>query len=440
MCLPAGTPVPDVNETDWSVSDIDRYILSRIEEEGLSQAPDADRTTLIRRLTYDMTGLPPRTSEIDAFLADDSPGAYETLVDRLLASPHFGERMAMYWLDLVRYADTVGYHGDQDHRIWPYRDYVINSFNQNKPFDQFTVEQIAGDLLPGPAQEQLIATGYNRLLQTSHEGGVQLKEYRAIYQADRIRNISGTWMGATMGCAQCHDHKYDPYTTRDFYAMGAFFADIDDEEHLRDPYGGLNTLPTARVPEMRVWSNEARARDEELTIRISAIQGEMDDAIALLPSKQKEWERALRAQIDSGAVRETVWVDDVLDTGGRTQGDWTFTRDEDVPPKSGAFYRKQSSRGLIQHYSFETTKKRVEVAAGDVFFCWVYLREDDSPQAVMLQFNAGGSDWEHRAVWGGNEIPYGKRAASWAGYQRMGDLPARARMGAPRDPRPIRSA
>ncbi|NNM26482.1 MAG: DUF1549 domain-containing protein, partial [Phycisphaerales bacterium] len=261
---PVRVAVPAVSDPTWPRSEVDHFILARLEAEGLAPAPDADPVTLLRRLHYDLTGLPPRPSEVDAFLASPSPSAFESAVDTLLARPHFGERMAMHWLDLVRYADTVGYHGDQTHRIWPYRDYVIDAFNENKPFDAFTVEQIAGDLLPDPTQEQLIATGYNRLLQTSHEGGVQLKEYRAIYQADRVRNVSSVWMGGTVGCAQCHDHKYDPYTTRDFYALGAFFADIDDEEHLRKPYDGLNTLPTRRTPEMRVWAAESRRAETRL--------------------------------------------------------------------------------------------------------------------------------------------------------------------------------
>src|SRR6185369_12601398 len=166
---------------------------------------------------FDLTGLPPTADEVDAFVQDNRPHAWERLVDRLLTSEAFGENLAAYWLDLVRYADTVGYHGDQEHHISPYRDYVIDAFNKNLPFDQFTREQVAGDLLPEPTLAQKIATGYNRLLQTSHEGGVQPKEYLAIYAADHVRNLSAVWLGGTLGCAQCHDHKYDPYTSRDFY-------------------------------------------------------------------------------------------------------------------------------------------------------------------------------------------------------------------------------
>ena len=180
--------------------------------------------------------------------------------------------MSMYWLDLVRFADTVGYHGDQDHNISPYRDYIMEAFNQNMPFDQFTREQLAGDLLDSPSIDQKVATGYNRLLQTSHEGGVQPREYLAIYAADRIRNVSGVWMGATVGCAQCHDHKYDPYTARDFYSMSAFFADIDEEQHFKV---GSNALPTKRPPEIPVLS----FRDREELKRLESIKSKTQEII-----------------------------------------------------------------------------------------------------------------------------------------------------------------
>ena len=184
--------------------------------------------TLLRRLSFDLTGLPPTPEEVDAFLKDQSPDAYEKLVDRLLASPHYGERMAIYWLDIVRYADTAGYHSDNHRDVSLYRDYVIDAFNADKPFDRFTIEQLAGDLLPNPTNEQRIASGYNRLLQTTEEGGVQAKEYLAKYAADRVRNASVVWLASTMGCAECHSHKFDPFTNKDFYSFEAFFADLKE--------------------------------------------------------------------------------------------------------------------------------------------------------------------------------------------------------------------
>lgn len=253
----------------WPGGHVDNFVLSALQAQGMQPSPDADPSTLIRRVTFDLTGLPPTPEEVEAFVADPSPRAYQKVVDRLLASPAFGERMAIYWLDLVRYADTVGYHGDQDHNISPYRDYVIDALNDDMPLDQFTREQLAGDLLDDPTESQRIATGYNRLLQTSHEGGVQPKEYLAIYAADRIRNVSNVWMGATVGCAQCHDHKYDPYTLSDFYSMVALFADIDEQQHFKV---GTNNLPTKRPPEIPVLSRWQREWLSDIEAKIAQLK------------------------------------------------------------------------------------------------------------------------------------------------------------------------
>jgi hypothetical protein len=252
---------------EWPVNEIDRFILARLGGEGLLPSPAADAVTLVRRLYFDLTGLPPPRAEVDVFVDNDDPGAYERLVDRLLESPHYGERMAMYWLDLVRYANTVGYHGDQEHAISPYRDWVIKAFNDNMPFDEFTVDQLAGDLVPDATVDQQIASGYNRLLQTSHEGGVQVKEYLSKYDADRVRNLGGVWMGATTGCVQCHDHKFDPYAQRDFYSLAAFFADIDE---LRTFKGG-DTSPTKREPELEVLSPLVREEIARLEAQLNAL-------------------------------------------------------------------------------------------------------------------------------------------------------------------------
>jgi len=273
---PRDHPAPAVHGEDWTRNWVDRFVLARLEKEGLAPSPDADHVTLVRRLHFDLTGLPPTPDRIESFLADerDFETVWEELVDELLESPHFGERLAIYWLDLVRYADTVGYHGDQDHSISPYRDYVIRAFNDNLPFDCFTREQLAGDLVPDSSKWQKIASGYNRLLQTSHEGGVQEKEYLAIYAADRVRNLSAVWMGATVGCAQCHDHKYDPYTIRDHYALAAFFADVDENAHLnpvRRRGLNFNTLPSPRPPEMVVYSDVQEAELARLDREIETV-------------------------------------------------------------------------------------------------------------------------------------------------------------------------
>ena len=262
------------NKSDpWVHNWIDSILLDHWSKVGMSPSPDSNKVTLIRRLSFDLTGLPPKPEMIKKYLSStNSEAVYLDIVQELLDSDHYGERMSMYWLDLVRFADTVGYHGDQDHNISPYRDYIMEAFNQNMPFDQFTREQLAGDLLDSPSIDQKVATGYNRLLQTSHEGGVQPREYLAIYAADRIRNVSGVWMGATVGCAQCHDHKYDPYTARDFYSMSAFFADIDEEQHFKV---GSNALPTKRPPEIPVLS----FRDREKLKRLESMKSQTQEII-----------------------------------------------------------------------------------------------------------------------------------------------------------------
>jgi mono/diheme cytochrome c family protein len=317
---------------------IDSFVLARLEREGIAPAERADPITLVRRLHFDLVGLPPTPEVVDAFVADPSDAAYEKLVDELLASPHFGERMAMMWLDLVRFADTVGYHGDQTHNIWPYRDYVIHAFNANMPFDRFTREQLAGDLLLDATEDQLIASGYNRLLQTSHEGGVQVKEYRAIYLADRVRNVSQVWMGATVGCAQCHDHKYDPYTARDFYSLGAFFADIEEERHLTEQEG-LNALPSARLPEKEVLSVYQREKLAELDRQIDEVtrNGDKQSLAVLRGRRDKIANRKSLTMISHSIEPREVRV--------QARGDWQDESGEIVEPAVPAFLGKTQGSG-----------------------------------------------------------------------------------------------
>ncbi len=214
----------------WALSTnpIDAFVLARLEKEGLPPAPEAKRETWLRRVALDLTGLPPTLPEIDAFLADDSTNAHEKVVDRLLASPRFGERMASEWLDLARFADTHGYQMDRFRPVWPYRDWVIKAFNQNLPFDQFVTWQLAGDLLPNATKEQRLATAFNRLHNQNEEGGVVEEEYRVAYVVDRVNTFGTAFLGLTTECARCHDHKYDPITQRDFYSLFAFFQNIDE--------------------------------------------------------------------------------------------------------------------------------------------------------------------------------------------------------------------
>lgn len=219
---PAKAPVPA------GTNAIDYLVRARLQSVGLHPSVKADRRTLARRLYFDLVGLPPKPEVVEAFEHDTSPGAYERFVEGLLASPHYGERMAMNWLDVARFADTIGYHSDNPRNIWPYRDYVIAAFNENKRYDQFTREQLAGDQLPNAGLEQRVGSAFNRLLLTTEEGGAQPKDYEYRMLSDRVRAVGTIWLGQTFGCAACHDHKFDPVTTRDFYSLGAFFADIKE--------------------------------------------------------------------------------------------------------------------------------------------------------------------------------------------------------------------
>ncbi|MBI3470063.1 MAG: PSD1 domain-containing protein [Candidatus Solibacter usitatus] len=277
---------------------IDAFVQARLARDGLAPAPEADQRTLLRRLALDLTGLPPTSAEVEAFAKDRSPEAYEKVVDRLLASPRYAEKQTMHWLDAVRYADTCGFHGDNPFPAWPYRDFVLRSFRDNKPFDQFTREQLAGDLLPDATVEQKIASAYNRLNRTSAEGGVQPKEYLAKYAADRVRTTSTVWLGSTMGCAECHDHKFDPFAARDFYSMKAFFADIQETGLVPD------NGPKAWGTQLALPSEAQRERMEQIRRQLAATRLKLDERATGLAARRAEWEREILRRYDSG---ELAW-------------------------------------------------------------------------------------------------------------------------------------
>lgn len=273
-------PVPELTVlADEVDNQIDAFIATRLETEGLTPAAVADKATLLRRLSLDLTGLPPTLQDLTDFQDDRSPDAYARQVERLLSSPAFGERMASTWLDMVRFADTVGFHGDQNQRAFPYRDYVIRSFNENKPFSEFVREQIAGDLLPSPTVQQLTATGFLRLNMVTREGGAQPGEYLAKYKADRVRSIGTAFMGATMGCCECHNHKYDPFTAKDFYSLGAFFDDLQQ-------WGVYSNYSYTPNPDLQGFNNdypfppELRVQSGSAVAEIRALQIERDHLLS----------------------------------------------------------------------------------------------------------------------------------------------------------------
>ncbi|MCW3053243.1 MAG: Protein of unknown function (DUF1553)/Protein of unknown function (DUF1549)/Planctomycete [Chthonomonadales bacterium] len=325
----AGTKSASWNPTAWARTPIDRFIAARLVQEGLRPAKTADRATLLRRISFDLTGLPPTIAEVDAFVKDTSPDAYEKQVDRLLISPHYGERMAQQWLDLVRYADTDGYHGDRNRNVFPFRDWTIAAFNRNMPFDQFTTEQIAGDLLPEPTTKNLIASGYNRLNMVTREGGAQPKEYLAKYMAERIRTTALVWQGSTLGCAECHDHKYDPFKAKDFYRFGAFFADIkqvglypNDKEDL-EPYLSMPTPEQAT--KLMEFDRQLVQEKKELDAAAAAAQEPLKKALAQTQAQRAALDNQVEHMMVTKAVAPSV-------THLLPRGNWQDETGEVVEP------------------------------------------------------------------------------------------------------------
>lgn len=283
---PERPATPKVIADSWVRNPIDAFVLARLEREGLKPAPEASKTTLIRRASLDLTGLPPTPEEVDAFLQDRAPDAYEKVVDRLLASPRFGERMAIRWLDVSRYADTNGYQTDAERYMWRWRDWVIDAFNANMPFDKFTLEQIAGDLLPNATLDQKIATGFNRNHRGNSEGGIVPEEYLAEYAVDRVETMSTVFLGLTVGCARCHNHKYDPITQREFYQLYAYFNNIPElGRYLK--FG--NTPPHVKAP-----TREQQAKMHVLDRAVESMERAFADLAPKIQTAQKSWERTLR--------------------------------------------------------------------------------------------------------------------------------------------------
>jgi hypothetical protein len=286
---PERPPLPAVRETRWPRNPIDYFVLERLEREGLAPSAEADKTTLLRRVTLDLTGLPPTPAEVDAFLADPGPDAYEKVVDRLLQSPRFGERMAIRWLDAARYADTNGYQNDGERFMWRWRDWVIDAYNHNMPFDRFTIEQLAGDLLPHPTLDQRIATGFNRNHRGNAEGGIIPEEYAVEYVVDRVETTATVWLGLTMGCARCHDHKFDPLRQKEFYQVFAFFNNVP-ERGKAIKYG--NSPPMLKAP--------TRAQQEELGAldrRLAFAEARFEQLQPALAAAQAAWERSATAHV-----------------------------------------------------------------------------------------------------------------------------------------------
>ncbi len=297
---PRRPALPEVSRSDWPRTPIDHFILYRMERAGLAPSEEADRSTLIRRVSLDLTGLPPTWEELESFLADDSERAYEALVDRLLASEGYGEHMARMWLDLARYADSAGYADDPPRTIWAYRDYLIRSFNENKPFDQFTIEQLAGDLLPQPTEDQLIATAFHRNTLTNNEGGTSDEEFRNVAIVDRVNTTMAVWMGTTMACAQCHSHKYDPISQKEYFQFFALLNNTQDADR-RD-----------ESPVLEIYTEEQRRQKRLWTEEIAQLKQVVTTATPELLSAQQAWEQRY--------AREPSWTTLVPDKAASDAG------------------------------------------------------------------------------------------------------------------------
>ncbi|WP_425616083.1 DUF1553 domain-containing protein [Anatilimnocola sp. NA78] len=414
---PQRPPLPTVKQSEWPAQAVDTFVLARLEKEKLTPAAPAERSTLLRRLSFDLTGLPPTVEEVEAFAADPAPDAYERQVDRLLASPRYGERMAGPWLDAARYADTSGYQSDGERYMWRWRDWVIEAYNRNLPFDQFTIEQLAGDLLPDATLEQKIATGFHRNHRGNAEGGIIAEEYAAEYVADRVETTGTVWLGLTIGCARCHDHKFDPLPTRDFYSLAAFFNNVPEkgravkfgnsppfiaaptqrqQEHLL----GLEiALLTARAKWLRLKSRIDRGQEAWEQSRPENLPAHFLPADSLV----KEWnfdDARFNAErvIDAGDIADfgyldrftlSAWV--LLDDA--KSGGTIVSRMTDVPQGDGyqfAIVGGKLQLNLVKRWLDDST--RVQTAATLPLGRWVHVATtyDGSRTAEGIRFYVDG--------------------------------------------------
>jgi hypothetical protein len=395
---PRRPALPPVKNAAWPAAELDRFILSRLEAEGLAPATQAGKATLIRRVTLDLTGLPPTPREVDAFLADSSEAAYETVVDRLLDSPRYGEHMARFWLDAARYGDTHGLHLDNYREIWLYRDWVIRAFNANKPFDQFVVEQLAGDLLPSPSPDQLIATGYNRCHVSTNEGGSIEEEVYVRNIVDQVDTNGTVFLGLTTGCARCHDHKYDPIRMKDYYQLFAFFNNIDGP--------AMDGNEARWAPVMQMPGAQQAAELHAIDAQIAGFRQSIDAAVAKASSSPDVIGGNEAAEPPRRA--DFVWFDDALPSGATPQGDgsWSFVGNPAGPVHSGRLAVRNSGQGLTQRF-FDNAGRKLRTGDGDTLFAYVYIDSNNPPRELMLQWHTKAG-WSHRAYWGENLIDWGK--------------------------------
>ncbi len=405
---PERLALPAISQENWAANPIDRFVMATLDKAGLRPSPQADRYNLIRRVTLDLTGLPPTPQEVDAFVNDSNPDAYEKLVDRLLASGRYGEQMTRYWLDLVRYGDSHGLHLDNERALWKYREWVIDAFNANKPFDQFTIEQLAGDLLPNPTIDQQIATGFNRCNVSTSEGGSINEEVLVRYAVDRTETMSTIFMGMTLGCAVCHDHKFDPVSQKEFYQLFAFYNASAD--------AAMDGNALAPPPTIKVPTAEQTAKLSELDQKLTVTREELNKALASVE------------YVDPGAgtvvaapePADYIWVEDDAPAGAKLEGDspWEFVMAPEHPVHAGTKSTRRQADAMSQHF-FTGAAPTLKIGEGDTLFAYCWIDPANPPKTVMLQFNDG--NWNHRAFWGEDTIAFG--AGDTPEHRSMGPLP-----------------
>ena len=391
--------LPFHRNSAWPKGGIDEFVLAKMRSAGLEPSPQADKETLLRRVSFDLTGLSPSLEEIDAFISDSSPLAFEKVVDRLLASPRYGERMALNWLDAARYADSHGYSLDRRRVMWPWRDWVIEAFNKNLSYDQFVIQQLAGDLLPEPTLAQKVATGFNRNHSIQSEGGVIDEEYRVETVVDRVETTSAVFLGLTFGCARCHDHKYDPISQREFYEFYSLFNNVPEKAHVGNA-DKLADQPYLKAPTLLQQELMALLRDKEMHLKTAV-------DVETVPTK----------------LMELVWIDDSLPEVTENPADvvanFEFVSGPDHPVFSGRKSHRQSSKGRGQHL-VQNAKSPLLVGDNAWLFTYVFLDPKNPPRQIMLQWHDGNS-WEHRAYWGEDKIEWGKKNTS--SRRNIGPLP-----------------
>ncbi|MFN8742370.1 MAG: PSD1 and planctomycete cytochrome C domain-containing protein [Pirellula sp.] len=407
---PRRTEPPKLDNSKLIQNPIDQFLQSNLKEKGLFPSAVADKSTLIRRVSFALTGLPPTLEEQEQYFSDNSDTAYQSMVDRYLQSERFGEEMARHWLDVARYADTHGMHLDNERQMWAYRDWVVRSFNNNMPFDQFTIEQLAGDLLPSPSLDQLIATGFNRCNVTSSEGGSINEELIYRYAVDRTSTTMQVWMGLSGGCAVCHDHKFDPISQKEFYSMYAFFNSA------ADPAMDGNSLLTS--PTTQIHREEDKTKLAEIDEKLKALLEKFEAETSNIEYSDP----ALANPQPEPETTFSMWMDDEFPAGGNLTAVGApieFIESENPMPISGKKVLKRTDGGLAQDVWESKSNPMVVPSNGD-FEVSVWIDPKNVPKSIMVQFFREG--WNHRAVWGDyNAIEWGKADS----FERvsMGNLP-----------------